>query len=61
MITHELTDIPKKIDRVVMIRDGKIYADGKKSELLNDKDVSALYGENIVVESTDGIYRMHMV
>ncbi|MBQ4412181.1 MAG: ATP-binding cassette domain-containing protein, partial [Candidatus Methanomethylophilus sp.] len=61
MITHELTDIPKKIDRVIMIRDGKIYADGNKSELLNDKDVSALYGEKIVVESTDGIYRMHMV
>ena len=61
MITHDLTDIPKKIDRVIMIRDGKIYADGKKAELLNDRVVSALYGENIVVESTDGIYRMHMV
>ena len=61
MITHELTDIPRSIDRVVMIRDGKIYADGKKDVLLNDRDVSALYGENIKVESTDGIYRMYML
>lgn len=61
MITHELTDIPLKIDRVVMIKDGRIYADGRKEDLLNDRDVSALYGADIKVESTDGIYRMHMV
>lgn len=61
MITHELSDIPHKIDRIVMIRDGKIVGDGKKSELLTDEKVSELYGENIKVESTDGIYRMHMV
>lgn len=61
MITHELTDIPLKIKRVVMIRDGKIHADGKKEDLLKDGIVSELYGEKIKVEETDGIYRMHMV
>ncbi len=60
LITHELTDIPLKVNRIIMIRNGEIYADGKKRTLLNDKDVSALYGEKIKVESTDGIYRMHM-
>ncbi len=60
LITHDLTDIPLKVDRIVMIRDGEIYADGNKQTLLNDKNVSALYGENIKVESTDGIYRMYI-
>ncbi len=61
MITHELTDIPLKVDRVVMIRDGKIFADGSKTELLVDEKVSELYGEKIKVECTGGIYRMHML
>ncbi|AGI47884.1 ABC-type molybdenum transport system, ATPase component/photorepair protein PhrA [Thermoplasmatales archaeon BRNA1] len=60
MITHDLTDIPVKLDRVVMIRDGRIYADGRKSELLNDETVSGVYGAPIKVECTDGIYRMHI-
>lgn len=61
MITHELTDIPLKVERVVMIKDGRIIADGKKDELLTDEKVSELYGENIKVECTNGIYRMYMV
>ncbi len=61
MITHELTDIPLKINRVVMIRDGRIFADGAKTELLEDGRVSELYGEKIKVECTDGIYRMYML
>lgn len=61
MITHELTDIPKSVRRVVMVKDGRIFADGPKDELLTSARVSELFGEEISVESTDGIYRMHMV
>lgn len=60
MITHELTDIPASVRRVVMIRDGEVFADGDKTDLLTDGMVSDLYGEPINVESTNGIYRMHM-
>lgn len=61
MITHELTDIPVSVKRIVMIRDGEVFADGPKEELLTDKMVSELYGEPIKVESNQGIYRMHLV
>ena len=60
MITHELTDIPVSIDRVVMVKDGKILYDGKKSDLLDDDHISELYGERIHVECSDGIYRMYL-
>ena len=60
MITHELTDIPVSVRRVVMIRDGTVFADGDKSELLTDDNVSQLYGTDIKVESENGIYRMHL-
>ncbi len=61
MITHELTDIPTSVRRIVMIRDGEVFADGPKEELLTDTLVSDLYGEPIKVESNQGIYRMHLV
>ena len=60
MITHELTDIPRSVRRVVMIRDGEVFADGDKESLLNDTIVSDLYEEHIKVESHNGIYRMHL-
>ena len=59
MITHDLTDIPHKVSRVIMIREGRIFRDGQKEELLDSETVSQVYGERIVVETTDGIYRMH--
>ena len=60
MITHELTDIPASVRRVVMIRDGEVFADGDKDELLTDGKISDLYGEPIKVECANGIYRMHL-
>lgn len=61
MITHDLTDIPICVDRIIMLKDGKIFADGTKTKLLNSDTVSKVYGEPIKVECTNGIYRMHLI
>jgi iron complex transport system ATP-binding protein len=60
IVTHDLADIPKIIDRVIMMKDGKIFADGKKELLFNNETMSELYDEPINVECDDGIYRMHL-
>ncbi len=60
MVTHELTDIPVSVKRVVMVKDGEIFADGLKEDVLTDELVSELFDENIRVESFNGIYRMHI-
>ena len=60
MITHDLTDIPASVKRVVMIKDGEVYADGDKEDLLRDDRISDLYGADIKVESQHGIYRMRL-
>lgn len=44
MITHHIADILPEIQRVVMMRDGKIVADGKKRELLTERRLSDLFG-----------------
>ncbi|MCL2786808.1 MAG: ATP-binding cassette domain-containing protein [Methanomassiliicoccaceae archaeon] len=58
MITHDLEDIPSRIDRVVMMRNGSIFADGRKNELLNDGVVSNLYASPVSVVRDGDAYRM---
>lgn len=58
MITHELEDIPLNVERVVMIKDGKIFIDGPKDKVLNSRNVSELYDYSISVNSDKGVYHM---
>lgn len=60
VVTHDLADIPESIERVVMMKDGRIFADGRKEELLTSKVISELYDEPINVECNNGVYRMHL-
>ena len=61
MVTHDLADIPESIDRVVMMKNGRIFADGKKGTLFTSETVSELYDEPIKVERGNGAYRMHLL
>jgi len=61
MVTHDLADIPERIDRVVMMKDGKIFADGSKGSLFNSETISDLYDEPIKVEHDNGAYHMHLL
>jgi iron complex transport system ATP-binding protein len=54
LITHHIGDILPEMERVVMMREGKIVADGKKSELLTAERLSELFGREIEVSERDG-------
>lgn len=43
MVTHHIHDIIPPIDRIVMLKEGKIFRDGPKEHLLTDKRVSRLF------------------
>ena len=60
MITHDLADIPENVDRVIMMKDGRIFADGRKEDLLNSETISGLYDEPIKVKNDKGAYSMHL-
>ena len=60
MITHDLGDIPVTVGRVIMIKDGKVFADGPKEEVLTSGKVSGLFGEPIKVKCVNGIYTMEL-
>jgi iron complex transport system ATP-binding protein len=57
LVTHELSEIPPEIGRVIMVKAGRILADGDKRELLNSELVSELFGCPILVTEDRGWYR----
>jgi len=44
MVTHHLADILPEIDRVIMMRQGRIFADGPKRERITPENLHALFG-----------------
>jgi iron complex transport system ATP-binding protein len=57
LVTHHLEEIVPEIDRVVLLRQGTIFADGSKGELLTSRRLSALFGVPLEVSEADGFYR----
>lgn len=56
VVTHHLNEIPPEIDRIVLLRDGQIAADGRKHEVLTDKILGDVYETPIRVVEIDGYY-----
>ena len=56
MITHHIADILPEMERVVMMDDGKIAADGAKNELLTERRLSELFGRGITLTERDGFW-----
>ncbi len=56
MVTHQLGDIPPEIQRVILIRAGEIVADGNKSDVLTEQNLSHTYATNVRLTEVDGHY-----
>jgi len=58
MVTHYLPDIIPEMQRVVLIRQGKIYCDGRKDQVLNAETLSGLFGVAVEVLERGGYYHV---
>ena len=56
MITHHIADILPEIGRVILMRGGRIVADGAKRELLRAEVLSELFGAEVRVMERDGFF-----
>jgi iron complex transport system ATP-binding protein len=56
LITHHIADILPEIDRIVMMRDGRIVADGNKADLLTEQRLSGLFGREIEMTERGGYW-----
>jgi iron complex transport system ATP-binding protein len=58
MVTHHLPDILPEIERVVLLREGRVFADGAKSKLLTTKRLTELFGLPVKLARRDGYYHL---
>jgi iron complex transport system ATP-binding protein len=56
LITHQIADILPEIGRVILMRAGRIVADGAKEKLLTESVLSELFGVEVRVMERDGFY-----
>lgn len=47
LITHHIADVLPEMERVVMMREGVIHADGRKQDLLTGERLSTLFGRPV--------------
>lgn len=57
VVTHHLPDIIPQIDRVICLREGRIFADAPKAEVLCSDLLSRLFAAPVQVHESDGWYR----
>lgn len=54
IVTHHLNEIPPEVERVVLLKDGAVAADGSLEETLTDEWLSNIYETPVRVSQIDG-------
>jgi iron complex transport system ATP-binding protein len=54
LVTHHVSEIIPEIDRVILLKDGRVVGDGVKSEMLTSERISALFGVGLRVSQQNG-------
>lgn len=49
LVTHHIDEIIPEIERVILMKEGSVYADGAKENVLTSKNLSAVFGMDIYV------------
>ncbi len=58
MVTHRLQDIIPEIGRVIMIKDGRVFRDGAKRDVLTEANLSELFSIPVEVQEKGGYWYM---
>ena len=58
LVTHDLSDVIPEIERVVLMSQGRVVADGRKEEMLRADHLSSLFGMKVEVARRDGHYHL---
>jgi len=57
-VTHDISTITSIYDRVIMIKDGKIIADGDQNKVINSENLNKLYGIQVDVTKNNGLWNI---
>jgi iron complex transport system ATP-binding protein len=59
LVTHHVSEIIPEIERVILIREGRILADGSKAEVLTESNLRGLFGVDIRIHQEAGNYHLY--
>jgi iron complex transport system ATP-binding protein len=59
LVTHHVSEIIPEIERVVLLRDGRILADGPKDRILTEDRLESLFGVRPRLTRDDGYFHVH--
>lgn len=59
LVTHHVAEIIPEIERVVMLREGRILADGTKQGILTAEKLSSLFGVSVRLGQHDGYFHLY--
>jgi len=56
LVTHHLPDIIPEIERVILLKKGRVVQDGSKATVLTSATLTDLFGIPVEVVERDGYY-----
>jgi iron complex transport system ATP-binding protein len=59
LVTHHVSEIIPEIDRVILLRDGRILADGSKSDVLTETNLRELFGVHVKMHAHNGSFHIY--
>jgi iron complex transport system ATP-binding protein len=59
LVTHHVSEIIPEIERVVLLRAGRVLADGPKYEVLTGENLSELFGVRVKLNHDHGYFHLH--
>ncbi len=59
LVTHHVSEIIPEIERVILLREGRVLADGPKSSVLTEQHLSKLFGVAIRLGEQDGFFHLY--
>jgi iron complex transport system ATP-binding protein len=59
LVTHHVAEIIPEIERVVLLREGHLVADGAKNEILTAARLSDLFGVRVQLGRQDGYFHLY--
>jgi len=56
LVTHHVSEIIPEIERVILLRAGRVMEDGTKEKVLTEKNLGELFGAKVRLERHDGYF-----
>lgn len=58
LVTHHIHEIPPEISNVILLKQGAVFVEGKKEDILKDDIVSSLFDISVRLVKSNGFYQV---